>query len=215
MNRRRDAVPERPPAPVFDRLPSPPGGGRRPEIPPPPAAKRSGGRTALVLAGLLAVGVTAGFVTAMLLECGPCHEAAFVSASFDYCVETPAGWLASPASEVEAGVDVFRKQDAATVVVVEAVTHDGGSLDAFADSIREGDSLAGYALGEIRSGSLAGSPALEWDVRVSSEDAEILVREIVVIRDGKAWRLRIADEEGAPPDGVEEATRLVDSLRFV
>ena len=76
---------------------------------------------------------------------------------------------------------------------------------AFADSIREGDSLAGYALGEVRPGSLAGSPALEWDVRVSSEDAEILVREIVVIRDGKAWRLRIADEEGAPSDGVEEA----------
>ncbi len=110
---------------------------------------------------------------------------------------------------------MFRNQDGATVVVVEGISHEGGSLRDLADSIRQGDSLAGFALGEIRSGSLAGSPTLEWDVRVSSEASEVLVREIVVIREDRAWRLRIADEEGAPPEGVEEATRLVDSWRFV
>ncbi len=165
-------------------------------------------------AGLLAVGVTAGFVVEMLLGSGPCHEATFESAAFGYCVDTPEGWLVSPASEEEAGADVFRNQDGATVVVVKAVEHESGSLEAFADSIRKSDSLAGFALGEVEGGNLAGSPTLEWDVRVSTEVSEVLMREIVVIREGKAFRLQIADEEGAPPDGVDEATRLVDSWRF-
>jgi hypothetical protein len=168
---------------------------------------------ALLLTGLVAVGLAAGFAAASILERGPCHGAGFVSSSFGYCVETPTGWSATHADDGETGTDVFRNLDGATVVLVEAVRH-GNSLGSFAETVRRDDSLAGFALGEVRSGELDGSPTLEWDVRISSDTSEIVMHEIVVLREGVAWRLQIAEEEGATSDGVEEAERLVDSWRF-
>jgi hypothetical protein len=167
----------------------------------------------VLVVGLLVVGVVSGFGIAVLLDRGPCHGAGFVS-SFGYCVEPPVGWEASPASEEASGTDVFRKQDGATVVSVVAQSSEDATLRDFAEQVRQLESLQGFALGDAARGNLDGSPTLEWDVRISTEGRETLVREIVVLREGTAWLVRIADGEGAPPSGVQEAGRLVDSWRF-
>jgi len=212
MSRRREE-PQRPPAPLPDALPEAPG-SVRPEVPAPPPAGRSRARLAALLIGLLVVGVASGFGVAMLLGRGPCHGAGFVSDSFAYCVEPPDGWVASPASEGERGTDVFRSQDGTTEIAVVAVASENATLQTFAEGLREAASLQGYALGDAVRGSLDGSPTLEWDTRVSLEAREIVIREIVVIREGVAWRLQVADVEGTSADGVEEAARLLDSWRF-
>jgi len=214
MTRERQE-PQRPPIPVFDAFPAPPS-TTRPEIPePPPVQHRHRALVVVALVvGALVVGVGSGFGIAAFLDRGPCHGAGFVSASFDYCVEPPAGWVASPASEEESGKDMFRKQDGATVVAVVAASSEDETLQGFADQVRQLESLQGSALGDAMQGSLDGSPTLEWDARISSQDQETLIREIVVLREGRVWLVQIADGEGEPPVGVQEAGQLVASWRF-
>jgi hypothetical protein len=166
------------------------------------------------VAALLVVGVVSGFGVAILLHRGPCSGAAFVSTDFSYCVEPPEGWSAEAASTGESPSDVFRHEDGVTIVSVQAVGADGETLQGFADTLRKHDSLRGYALSDPERGTLGGSPTVEWNARVSVELQEVLIREIVVLHDGVAWRVRIAAPEGAPTEARSEAEELVGTWRF-
>lgn len=206
---------ERPPAPLGDGLPPPPGRRARPAIPAPPPATRSRKKTVVVLGVLFAVGALAGFGGAVLLQRGPCEGASFVSDAYGYCVDTPSGWESSPAAEEPSGVDAFRETDGAAVVYVEAVRlPQDQDLDAFATSMRVQDSLNGYAVTDPVPGTLGGAPSLEWDAITGEGDVKIVVREIVSIRDGVAWRLQIADAEATATPDLAEAQELLDTWRF-
>jgi hypothetical protein len=206
---------ERPPAPLGDGLPSPPGSSTPPAVPDPPPAERSTRRVAVVLAALFAVGALVGFGVAVLLQRGPCEGASFVSEAYGYCVDTPAGWEASAAADEPSGVDAFRDTDAATIVYVEAVRlAEGDDLESFATTMRVKDSLNGYAVTDPVTGSLGEAPSLEWDAVTSTGDVQIVVRVIVAIRHGVAWRLQIADADAPPEPDLSEARELLDSWRF-
>lgn len=168
-----------------------------------------------MLAALFAVGAVVGFGGAVLLERGPCEGASFVSVAYGYCVDTPTGWESSPAADEPSGVDAFRDTDGATVVYVEAVRVPGDQdLDAFATSTRVQDSLNGYAVTDPVLGTLGGAPSLEWDAVTGDGDAKVVVREIVALRGGVAWRLQIADSADTADPELAEARALLDSWRF-
>lgn len=207
---------ERPPAPLGDGLPSPPGARIRPSLPEPPRKGRSKGRVAVVLVSLFTVGAVAGFGGAMLLERGPCQGASFVSEAYGYCLDAPAGWEPSAAADEPSGVDAFRAGEGGTVVYVEAVRlDDGQDLRAFADSMRVSDSMNGFAVTDPVSGTLGGAPSLEWDAVSTQAAGRLVVREIVAVQDGVAWRLQIADSATPDAPDVERARELLATWRFV
>jgi hypothetical protein len=184
-------------------------------VPDPPPKPWSRTKVVAVLAALFAVGAAVGFGGAMLLERGPCEGASFVSEAYGYCVDTPAGWESSSAADEPSGVDAFRDTAGATVVYVEAVRlAEGDDLHAFATSMRVSASMNGFAVTDPVPGTLGGAPSLEWDAVSSQDDLRIVVREIVSIRGGVAWRLQIAD--GATPEApdLDAARELLDTWRF-
>jgi hypothetical protein len=207
---------EPPPAPLDDGLPAPPGARPRPPVPDPPPRPRSKARIAVVLVALFAVGAVAGFGGAMLLDRGPCEGASFVSDAYGYCLDAPEGWDTSAAAEEPSGVDAFRHGDGGTVVYVEATRlAEGQDLQAFADSMRVKDSMKGFAVTDPVTGTLGGAPSLEWDAVSSQAGVRIVVREIVSIRDGVAWRLQIADSDTPEAPDVDGARELLATWRFV
>jgi len=168
-----------------------------------------------VLVALFAVGAVAGFGGAVLLDRGPCGGASFVSEAYGYCLDAPAGWEPSAAAEEPSRVDAFR-DDGGTVVYVEATRlAEGQDLQTFADSMRVNASMNGFAVTDPVTGTLGGAPSLEWDAVSSGAGGAVVVREIVSIRGGVAWRLQIADSETPDAPDVDGARELLDTWRFV
>lgn len=211
---------ERPPAPPVEWLPPPPGGLGIPPTPAPPPVPRSTVRIAVVLAGLFVIGALGGFAVAVVVDRGgeepsPCEGKAFVSSAFAYCLDTPSGWESSPADQEPSGVDAHRAGLDDTVVYVEAVRlADGLDLQGFADSMRVGDTMKGYAVTDPEPGTLGGVPSLEWDAVQAVAGDEIVVREIVAVRGDIAWRLQITDTGSTGAPRLYEVRQMLDTWRF-
>jgi hypothetical protein len=176
---------------------------------------------ALLVVTLFVVGGVVGFAASALFTTRPCDGAGFVSERYGYCVDTPNGWVASPADQEETGLDAFRRSDAATVVMVQAVRlGEGDDLDAFVRQLRTRDEQAGYAVGKAGTGELAGQATREWQVTVSTDTGDVIVREIATVREGTGWYVQVGDV--APTDGGDASTltespeiqALLDSWRF-
>jgi hypothetical protein len=212
---RRKAAPELPPVPEWDPFPHEPG-WRPPAAPAAPPARRRRLWPALLLAGCFAAGALGAYL-AVRSDPAPdaCLGAAFVSEAFGYCVDPPAGWVASQGADEPTGVDAFRIASAPTVVFVEAVElSEGQELDAFVAELRARSEAQGYAPGPQSFGTLAGEPTVQWEIRVSSPEGDTVVREIAVVRDDIGWRLQVADSADRWPTSAREIEALLDSWRF-
>jgi hypothetical protein len=207
---------ERPPAPApADPFPLPPGAGGQPRLPPPPKAKPS--KIGIVLTALVAAAVVAvtGLGVRTALRPDPCQGAAFVSSTYGYCVTPPTGWTASSATQEFFGVDAFRNTTSPVVVYVDAIQLGSEDLDAVTAEVRQLDEgTGGVTLSDVESSTLGGEPTREWTVTEQSPQGGRSVREILVVRDDVAWRIEVADVEGAPDQDYTEAQQLLDSFRF-
>jgi hypothetical protein len=205
---------ERPPAPLPDPFPLPPGAGGQPRVPPAPKAKPS--RVGLLITALVVAAVVAvsGLVVQSALRPDPCQGAAFVSSTYGYCVTLPTGWTDTPAAREFFGVDAFRKDTTPIVIYVDAIQLGGEDLDAVTTAVRQVDEAGGVTLGDVSTSSLDGEPTREWTVTEQTRQGGRSVREIIAVRDNIAWRIEVADVEGAPDQDYAEAQQLLDSFRF-
>jgi hypothetical protein len=168
--------------------------------------------TAFVVALVVAF---SGLAVRSALRPAPCQSAAFVSSSFGYCVNPPTGWTGSPAAQEFFGVDAFRSDTSPVVVYIDAIQLGDENLDAVAAVVRQLDQKVGpVTLSEITTSSLDGEPTREWTVTQQSRQGGRAVREIITVRDGIAWRIEVADVQGAPDQDYTEAQQLLDSFRF-
>jgi hypothetical protein len=205
---------DQPPAPLPDPFPLPPGAPGQPRLPPAPKPKPSKVGmliTALVVAAVVAV---SGLAMQRAFRPDPCQGAAFVSSTYGYCVTPPKGWTDTPAAREFFGVDVFRKDTTPIVIYVDAIQLAGEDLDAVTEAVRQVDQVRGATLGEVSTSSLDGEPTREWTVTEQTPQGGRSVREIITVRDDIAWRIEVADVEGAPNQDFAEAQQLLDSFRF-
>ena len=206
---------DQPPAPLPDPFPLPPGAGGQPRLPPAPKPKTS--KVVMVVTAFvvaLAVAVS-GLALRSALRPAPCQGAAFVSSSFGYCVDPPTGWTGTPAAQEFLGVDGFSSDTSPVVVYIDAIQLGDEDLDAVAAAVRQLDQTAGpVTLSEITTSSLDGEATREWTVTQQSRQGGRAVREIISVRDGVAWRIEVADVQGAPDQDYTEAQQLLDSFRF-
>jgi hypothetical protein len=205
---------EQPSAPPLDPFPSAPGAGGQPRVPPPPKAKTSKPATAIAAVVVALVVAWSGFAVQQAVRPGPCDAAGFVSESFGYCVTPPDGWTGTSATREAFGVDAFRRDTSPVVVYVEAIQLAGEDLESVTGSVRQLDDVASAKLDDVSTSSLDGEPTSEWTVTEPSPQGARTVREIIVVRDEIAWRIQVADIEGAPDEDYAQAQQLLDSFRF-
>lgn len=208
-----------PPTPVAapEPLPAPPH-VQPARVPAPPPSHRSKVWTVGVLATFLAAGVAGGFVGARMVGPGPaspapCEDAQFVSQLFGYCMDVPAGWVASHAAEEPSGVDLFTHEATTVEVWVEAVAlPEGLGLREAVEQLQAEESGAGLQVTPTRPGDLGGEPSLIWDTL--DEEGRLVAREIAIEHDGALWRLQIALGEEATSKDVSQADELLVTWRF-
>jgi hypothetical protein len=205
---------EKPPAPLPDPFPSPPGAGGQPRVPPPPKPKPSRVGTAITAIVVAVVVAVSGLAVQRALRPDPCQGAAFVSSSFGYCVSPPTGWTGTPAAQDFFGVDAFRRDTTPVVIYIDAIQLAGEDLDAVTAVVRQLDQVRHATLSEVDTSSLDGEPTMEWTVTEQSRQGGRSVREIITVRDDIAWRIEVADVEGAPHQDYTQAQQLLDSFRF-
>lgn len=142
-----------------------------------------------------------------------CAGVPFRSARFGYCVRPPEGWRAEPADG--GTVDRFWLPDAAAVIHVQAVETVGRSLDDVAAEVRSLEEGTGYEVGDPASIRVGGELALWWEARATSPLGDaIRVRDVVVVVDELAWRVRFADDEAAFDEHIGAFETFLRSWRF-
>jgi hypothetical protein len=183
-----------------------------PSLPPPPPGRhdeveevatagpeRSAGKAIAVVAGLLIV--LAGVVVAgfwWLGGPGICDRSTVESARFGYCVAAPGWELTNEAAQTELPYDeLIKPADASTVRIMAIQLQTGQGLEEIVQAVREIATQEGMTVGEVVERRVAGVPAAQWDLVLEGGQVEQQVREIVFVRDGSAWRVRLqADTEG-------------------
>ena len=205
-------LPEPPPPPPGTPAPPPPPGSppSAPEVEVADGDTDRPSRLPLVAAALVFV-LLAGAGVALfrwLSTPVPCAEASFVSERFAYCVTTPEGWASAEATEDDA--DRFLLPTAAASVQVQAVELEGGEdTGAFVERVRGLLVDAGYELGDTATVTIDGVQATWWDaVTRSPLGDETRLRDVVMVREGIAWRVQFADDG----EGFEEHVAAFDAL---
>jgi hypothetical protein len=204
-------LPPPPPAPVPPQIPPPP--GREPEaFPSVPDARPS--RAPLAIGIVLVVGFfgTGAFLWSWATRPALCQDANVTSERFGYCITAPPEWrLAEPVGG-ELPADQLVRVDADTTLMIQAV-ETGRDLPAYADDVRRLQSDNGLHTQEMRSITVAGADALEWDATLRSSGA-IKARTVVFERDGVAWRLQFADSAKAFDAHAGDLAQMLRSWRF-
>jgi hypothetical protein len=141
----------------------------------------------VALAGIAAIALIAVVLTRPV----PCSDRDFLSDRFGYCASTPEGW---DEGDQTATADRFVLGGAAATFEVTA-TEVGGSTDtdAYVADIRSLDEGAGFAVGDVKRTEVDGEQAAYFDAGGASADDDFAVREVVVVRDGVAWRITFTD----------------------
>jgi hypothetical protein len=162
----------------------------------------------VAVAALLAMGVTGLALTRPV----PCSDRSFRSDRYGYCAETPDGWdEADPVSEA----DRFVLADGVATVAVIATRVDGSTdTAAYAERIRSLDEAAGFATGETKTTDVDGEPAVYFDAGGNSTDVSFAVREVVVVRQGVAWRITFSDVRDGFDEHFHAFGSFLDSWQF-
>jgi hypothetical protein len=142
----------------------------------------------------------------------PCDDANISSERFGYCIKAPEGWRLADTVDEELPADqLFRPNGDATLMIQAVET--GRDLPAFADDVRRLQTDHGLNTQEMRSLTVAGVDALQWDATLASSEA-VKARTVVFERDGIAWRLQFADSAGVFDEHVGDLARMLRSWQF-
>jgi hypothetical protein len=121
----------------------------------------------------------------------PCSDRDFLSDRFGYCATTPQGW---DEGDQTATADRFvLGGSAATFEVTATRVDDSTDTSSYVEEIRSLDEGAGFAVGDVKHTEIDGEPAAYFDAGGASADDDFAVREVVVVRDGVAWRITFTD----------------------
>ena len=204
-------LPPPPPAPVPPQIPPPP--GHRPEaISSVPDARPSRAPLAIGIVLVVAFFGTGALLWSWATRPALCHDANVTSERFGYCITAPPGWRLAELAGGELPADQLIRVDADTTLMIQAV-ETGRDLPAYADDVRRLQSDNGLHTDEMRSLTVAGVDALEWDATLGSSGA-IRARTVVFERDGVAWRLQFADPANAFDAHVGDLAQMLRSWRF-
>lgn len=199
------------PPPPGDPGPPPPGA----EPPHPTPALRSAAApiaVALVLTLVVAVGGVA--LVSWARGGAACPDGAFESTRFGYCAAAPAGWL-SAAAEGPETLDRFLVADGAGTLTVTASTlGEGQDLARFERSVRGSVEGAGGVPGEATALEVDGAEGLVFDATLEGPDGTVRTREVLLARDGVAWRITLADEASAFDASVRQLDGMLETWRF-
>lgn len=166
------------------------------------------GAIVVVLIGVVVAG------RAWIGEPEACWRSTVESARFGYCLEAP-GWdFTNDQTSQALPYDELVHTDAATSLRIQAAAVDR-ALDDVLTEVRSADQgRASAVLGDVRDTSVAGVPARQWDVSLERRGVEVRIREVVFVREGTAWLVRlIADPEGFAA-GAQELERILGSWIF-
>jgi hypothetical protein len=178
--------------------PPPPGGEPEADEAAPEAESKSAIKAVVVVAGLTLV--LAGIVGAgiwWLGAPGACDTSTVESARFGYCVAAPGWQLTNSVTESELPYDeLIKPADATTVRIVAIQLQSGQGLEFIVEQARTVAAEDGLDVSDVVERRVAGVRAAQWDFVLESGQVPQLVREVVFVRDGAAWRVQLqADRE--------------------
>ena len=159
------SLPPPPPAPVPPSIPPPP--GREPEaIPSVPDARPSRAPLAIGILLVVAFFGDGALLWSWATRPALCHDANVTSERFGYCITAPPGWRWPSRSAGELPADQLIRLDGDTTLMIQAV-ETGRDLPAYADDVRRLQTDNGLHTEEMRSLTVAGVDALEWDATLA------------------------------------------------
>lgn len=201
---------------AYPPLPPPPPGAE-PEVEEtgPAGRPRSTARAIAVVTALtLAV---AGVVAAGVWWLGGpslCGASTVESSRFGYCVAAP-GWEFTTDGDTQLPYDeLIKPADASTVRIVAIQLQGGQSLDDVVQAVRDIETEDGAELTEVVERRVAGVPAAQWDITLDEGQVEQLVREVVFVRDGSAWRVQLQADTAGFDLRAEEFEDILRSWTF-
>jgi len=204
--------------PALPPLPPPPGAE------PPPAEsgtaevtdeRRSAAPVVLAILVTVAVGIGIVALVSWARDDGSCPAGAFESTRFGYCAVAPAGWVSAAATPDGSSLDRFLVQDASGTITVTAVPlEQGQDLARFEQFVRGYAEDAGGRTGASSSLEVDGAEGVAFDVTLEGPDSTLRSREVLLVRDGMAWRITLADEEVGFGASVRQLESMLDSWRF-
>jgi hypothetical protein len=207
-----------PPAPPGPPLPPPPGspGGTHPsESPDEQERPRSSIPVVIALLLTVMVGIGAFALVSWARHDPACDEGDFESVRFGYCIRPPAGWIATPASEADS-LDRFIAQDGPATIAVTAVPlSKGQDLARFEQFVRGFVEEAGATAGPGTPVTVDGVEGVGFDVRLEGRDGVIRSREVLLAREGIAWRVTLADDEVGFHESTRTLEQILGSWRFL
>ena len=205
------SLPPPPPAPVPPQIPPPP--GHEPgAIPSVPDARPSRAPLAIGILLVVAFFGTGALLWSWAARPALCHDANVTSERFGYCITVPLQWRVAAPVGGELPADQLIRLDGDTTLMIQAV-ETGRDLPAYADDVRRLQADNGLNTQEMRSITVAGVDALQWDATLASSGA-VKARTVVFERDGVAWRLQFADSAKAFDAHVGDLAEMLRSWRF-
>jgi hypothetical protein len=170
-------------------------GGPALDVPPPPQLRRW---PLFVFVGVVALGVAVVWLI-LALRPDPCDGANFRSNRFGYCLSVPEGWAAQPASIGGVTVDHFSvPHDVAAVVVTAIDLPSGIDLRAFTSFIRGQERQGGLKPGEVKTATLGGAQAKQWEIISTGPSGETFRSlEVVAVNRDFGWTVELADTQDA------------------
>ncbi len=160
----------------------------------------------LLLSGIAAVGI-------WLFRPVPCSSKSFVSPQFAYCVNAPAGWTAVTDQSSRAPFDSFLLSNGAGTMTVRSVQISASmDLNAFGMGVYQLDQQPGLEVGKPSATRVGGQPAVQWDITDSAQ--HLASREVLVVKDGHAWRITFADDQSSFQKDSAAFRQLLDSWEF-
>jgi hypothetical protein len=145
---------------------------------------------------LLGFGAVAVGVVAALARPDVCDGTTFRSSRFGYCLVVPDGWTADGEGTLgQIPADRIQVPGGIATVYIQAVPIDEGqTLRDLADTIRSLNAKAGYQLDAISEPTVAGVPAMSWDLTTGvSGGVPMKMREIVFVDGANGWRVQVAE----------------------
>jgi len=202
-----------PPPPALVPPPIPPPPGREPEaISSVPSARPSRAPLAIGIVLVVAFFGTGALLWSWATRPALCQDANVTSERFGYCITAPPEWRVAEPVGGALPADQLIRLDADATLMIQAV-ETGRDLPAYADDVRRLQAANGLHTEEMRSLTVAGVDAVEWDATLRSSGA-VRARTVVFERDGVAWRLQFADSAKAFDAHAGDLAQMLRSWRF-
>ncbi len=188
------------------------------EAPAEPAAPATRPGVSLVVGiGLLVLlfGLVAAVGT-LLVRMDACDSVTFRSERFGYCLIAPSGWEAAQSTLGNVPADRIQPASREAAVYIQAIRPDAGDdLEEFATKLRELDEDAGATTGEVARTTVAGLPALTWEVTPPAEQADgSRVIEVAFLSGAVAYRVHFETSAATFDRTSPQLQRMLDSWAF-